>query len=41
MFMPNATYSFLPKAGHGAACVRGIDVATPDENVTLAVRDAR
>ena len=41
MLMPNATYRFLPKAGHRAACVRGIDVATPEENVTLAERHAR
>ena len=41
MLMPNATYSFFLKAGHGAAHVRGTHVATPDENVTLAERHAR
>jgi len=41
MLMLNATYSFLSKAGHVAADGRGIDVATPDVNVTLAERHAR
>ena len=41
MLMSNATYSFFPKAGQAAAHVRGIDVATPDQNVTLAKRHAR
>jgi len=41
MFMPNATYSFFLQAGRTAAHVRGIEVATADQNVTLAERHAR
>jgi hypothetical protein len=41
MLMPNATYSFFLQAGRTAAHVRGIAVATADENVTLAQRHAR
>jgi hypothetical protein len=41
MLMPIATYSFLLKTGHAAAHRRGVDVATSDENVTLAERHAR
>jgi hypothetical protein len=41
MLMLNATYSFFLGADHRLAHVRGIDVATPDENVTLAERHAR
>jgi len=39
MLMLNATYSFFLGAGRLSA--HGIDVATPDENVTLAERPAR
>jgi hypothetical protein len=41
MLMPIATYSFFPKAGWVAAHLRGLDVATPGDNVTLAERHAR
>lgn len=42
MTMLNATYSFLVKAAAGHATqVLGIDVATPDGNVTLADGHAR
>jgi hypothetical protein len=41
MLMLNATYSFFLPAGRTSTHVRGIDVATADENVTLAERHAR
>jgi len=41
MLTPNATYPFFHRAGRTCAQMRGIDVATPDENVTLAERRAR
>jgi hypothetical protein len=41
MTMLNATYSFFVKAASHATQVQGIDVATPDENVTLAEGHAR
>jgi NAD(P)-dependent dehydrogenase (short-subunit alcohol dehydrogenase family) len=41
MLTPNATYPFFLLAGRTRAHMRGIDVATPDENVTLAVRHPR
>jgi hypothetical protein len=41
MLIPNATYSFFLQAGRTAARVRGVDVATADENVTLAKGHAR
>jgi len=41
MLMLNATHSFFLGAGRLSAHACGIDVATPDENVTLAERHAR
>jgi len=40
MLMLDATYSFFLQACRTAAHPRGIDVATADENVTLAKRYA-
>ena len=40
MLMPIATYSFFGKAGQ-TAHLRGLDVANPCGNVTLAARHAR
>ena len=41
MFMPNATYSFFLQAGRTTAHLRGVDLPTADENVTLAKGHAR
>jgi len=41
MTMLNATYSFFVQADRHATQVMGIDVATPDGNVTLAEGHAR
>jgi hypothetical protein len=41
MTMLTATYSFFAKAAGRATQCLGIDVATPDENVTLAEGHAR
>jgi hypothetical protein len=41
MTMLTATYSFFVKAAAHDTQVRGIDVATPDGNVTLAEGHAR
>ncbi|MGO9495958.1 MAG: hypothetical protein ACLQA5_04490 [Solirubrobacteraceae bacterium] len=41
MTMLTATYSFFVKAAARATHVVGIDVATPDGNVTLAEGHAR